>query len=154
VFQFGNFDYLTDYEVALVIHEKTPADPSKGYVPCYHYDIALHGSTQIIGALRFRVGTTDQLFYPGHIGYEIEEDYRGNHYAEKACRLLRPVALFHGLKALTITCRPDNTPSRRTIERLGGVLLGTFQISPIHPMYSEYLAAGHKPITLRYEWTL
>ena len=49
--------------------------------------------------------------------------YRGHHYAEKACRLLFTLAKKHGLGYVIITCRPDNIPSRRTCERLGGELL-------------------------------
>lgn len=59
----------------------------------------------------------------GNIGYEIDEPCRGHHYAGKACRLLFELAKRHGMEYLIITCNPDNRPSRKTCEWLGGELL-------------------------------
>ncbi len=36
----------------------------------------------------FRIGYSEGLFFGGHIGYTIDEKYRGNHYSAKACKLL------------------------------------------------------------------
>ena len=52
----------------------------------------------------------------------MEEPYRGNHYAGKACRLLFHLAKRHGMDYLVITCNPDNYPSRKTCEYAGGIL--------------------------------
>ena len=52
----------------------------------------------------------------------MEEPYRGNHYAGKACRLLFHLARRHGMDYLVITCNPDNFPSRKTCEYAGGIL--------------------------------
>lgn len=147
---------LTDGEIDLVAREREPANPEKGYVPQYHFWITLRGSPARIGALRFRVGTAEQLFFPGHLGYEVDLPHQGKHFAEKACHLVAPLVQAHGLRTVVLTCRPDNGASRRTIERLGGRLLGQFEVPPNHEMYPKYAkdgGTGGAPI-LRFEWTL
>lgn len=77
----------------------------------------------MIGACELRIGHNDNLYYGGNIGYGIEEEYRGHHYAGKACLLLFELARKHDLKYLIITCNPDNYASRKTCEYAGGELL-------------------------------
>jgi predicted acetyltransferase len=60
---------------------------------------------------------------------------RGHHYAERACRLLLPLARRHGIQPLWITCNPDNFPSRRTCERLGAKLVEIVAVPPRDPLY-------------------
>ena len=54
-----------------------------------------------------------------------QKEYRGNDYAGKACRLVFEIAKRHGMPFVMISCRADNLPSRRTLEKLGGTLLET-----------------------------
>ncbi|HEY8364570.1 MAG TPA: hypothetical protein VIK84_03275 [Haloplasmataceae bacterium] len=44
MFEFHDFNYLTDGEIDLIIDEKVPANDKKGYVPAYKYFITLHNS--------------------------------------------------------------------------------------------------------------
>ena len=121
-FAFLPADGLTDGEIVLRLRETKDADPARGRVPAYLFDICLPNGTKV-GACDLRVGHTQGLYYGGNIGYGIFPDYRGRHYAEKACRLLFELAKRHELGWLIITCSPDNPASRRTCERLGGELL-------------------------------
>ncbi|MBQ1404088.1 MAG: hypothetical protein IIY85_02240, partial [Lachnospiraceae bacterium] len=41
----------------------------------------------------------------------LDEPFRGNHYAEKACRLLFELARRHEMDYLIISCQPTNLPS-------------------------------------------
>lgn len=112
---------LVDGELRLELHLATPGDGC-GNVPIYHFKMMV-GSTEA-GRIEFRAQTDRQIeLYVGHIGYNVYPAYRGHHYAERACRLLLPLARLHGHKQLWITCNPDNHPSRRTCERLGAVLV-------------------------------
>ncbi|MBE6149130.1 MAG: GNAT family N-acetyltransferase [Firmicutes bacterium] len=55
----------------------------------------------------------------GNIEYEIFEEYRGNNYSQKACKLLTFVALHYNVKELSITASPKNIASNKTIQNLG-----------------------------------
>ena len=137
-FKFNDYQPLTDGEIEVVVREKRPAYPAKGYVPVYEFDIRLSGRLNPIGRVSLRVGNTrDLVMYAGHIGYGINEEYRGHHYAAKACNLIKYVAIDHGLKTLWITCNPDNYPSRRTCEILGCELVEIVDLPEDTDMYQE-----------------
>ncbi|WBW96966.1 GNAT family N-acetyltransferase [Oceanirhabdus sp. W0125-5] len=149
MFEFKDMDYITDGEIALRIDEKLPENPEKKYVPAYRYKITLNDSVEPIGEIDIRIGDNEGIFYGGHIGYMIEEDYRGNAYASKACRLIGKVAMAHGMEKVTITCNPDNYPSRRTCEKLGAELIEIVDLPEDNEMYQ----AGEKQ-KCRYLWTI
>jgi tagatose 1,6-diphosphate aldolase len=115
-----------------------PADSNKGWVPAYHFWMRNLSSTSghCAGGIGLRIGNSDDiLLYYGHIGYHVFPHHRGHHFAERACRLLLPIARHHGLHTLWITCNPDNHASRRTCERLGMQLIDTVNVPPRNPLY-------------------
>lgn len=123
VMVFLDTDFLESNEIKLLLEKTTEADPVKNYVPAYHFLICDRQGT-VMGHCALRIGYNDSLYYVGHIGYSIYEEYRGNHYAAKACKLLFLLAKKHGMSYLYITCNPDNLPSRRICEYLRGEFLG------------------------------
>ena len=123
VMVFLDTDFLESNEIKLLLEKTTEADPVKDYVPAYHFLICDRQGT-VMGHCALRIGYNDSLYYVGHIGYSIYEEYRGNHYAAKACKLLFLLAKKHGMSYLYITCNPDNLPSRRICEYLQGEFLG------------------------------
>ena len=127
---------LKDGEIALSLNHTAPGDLDRDWVPAYHFDIC-NGAGQKMGQCDLRVGYNDKLYYGGHIGYRVHEPYRGHHYAEKACRLLFQLAKRHDMPYLIITCNPDNIPSRRTCERLGGELLEIAELPEDNDMRRE-----------------
>ncbi len=116
---FDNFDFLTDGEINLKISGKYSGD--KDMLPFYYYDIFL--DDRFIGRISMRIGSNFNSYYNGNIGYEIEEKFRGNKYAFKACKLILPIAKAHGMNEIILTCDEDNIPSYKTIEKLGGELV-------------------------------
>lgn len=124
-----------------------PADVSKNRVPAYHFWMLLrHGPAgplstpplRIAGGLNLRIGTTPAIeMYYGHFGYHVYPAARGHHYAERSCRLLLPLARAHGMRELWITTNPDNQPSRRTCERLGGQLVNIVKIPEGDPLHAR-----------------
>jgi tagatose 1,6-diphosphate aldolase len=129
---------------------KQPADVSRGWVPAYHFWLrvatpitATVGGEpsvpiSIAGGLGLRIGNNKEIeLYSGNIGYHVYPPARGHHYAERACRLVMPLARRHGLTHLWITTNPDNVPSRRTCERLGAQLIDTVTIPKDHPFRSR-----------------
>jgi tagatose 1,6-diphosphate aldolase len=118
------------------------ADPAKGHVPCYHFWMRLRPESRpavsIAGTVSLRVGDSPDLkIYFGQVGYNVFPPARGHHYAERACRLLFGLARHHGLRPLWITTDPENVPSRRTCERLGGNLLEIVEVPPNHLLYAR-----------------
>ena len=149
-FKFNDYEVLTDGEIEVVVRAKQPADRLKGYVPAYEFDIRLTGKVGSIGSVSLRIGNTEHLvMYAGHIGYGINEEYRSNRYAAKACNLIKRVAIDHGLKTLWITCNPDNYPSRRTCEILGCEFVEIVDLPADTDMYQQ----GDKR-KCRYRWDL
>ena len=49
--------------------------------------------------VRFRAENVfDVETYAGNLGYNIDPPFRGKHLAERACRLLFPLAVAHGFE--------------------------------------------------------
>lgn len=121
-FQFLDPGPLVDDELELVLVETTPGDPIIDRLPYYTFDMRV--GEKKAGYIKLRVGYTHGIVtYGGHIGYAVEPEFRGRHYAERASRLMLPLARAHGMDTIWITCDPDNAASRRTIERLGATLI-------------------------------
>ena len=119
---FINTDFLKSDEITLVLEKTVDGNDEKGWVPAYHFAICNDRGTKM-GVCDLRIGHNDNLYYGGNIGYSVAEEYRGHHYAGKACLLLFELARKHDLKYLIITCNPDNYASRKTCEYAGGELL-------------------------------
>jgi len=114
-----------------------PGESHRDNIPSYHFWMKVKGGPlTIAGGIGLRIGNTANLRnYVGHLGYNVYPAARGRHLAERACRLLFPLAKKHGMKTLWITANPDNLASRRTCERLGGVLAGTVKLPTDHELY-------------------
>jgi predicted acetyltransferase len=136
-FQFRDPGLLRDRELSALLAAHNPADPTKGWVPSYDFDLRLEGFGETVGTIILRVGNTAAIeLYGGHVAYSIDPKYRGRHYAERGVRLVLPLAQQHGLSTIWITCNPDNWPSRRTCERLGAELVEIVPLPPDNDMYS------------------
>lgn len=119
---FINTDFLISNEIRLSLEKTVDGDAEKEWVPAYHFAVCNNDGTKV-GVCDLRIGHNDKLYYGGNIGYTVYEEYRGNHYAGKACLLLFELARKHSLQYLIITCDPDNYASRNTCEYAGGELL-------------------------------
>lgn len=144
-FEFIYPDIMIDAELELKLKETCPYKPEKGYVPEYRFSMVNTKTGAVMGNICLRVGLTKKLKeFGGHIGYEVEEKYRGNKYAARSCRLLIPLLQKLGINPVVITCAPENLPSAKTIESLGAVLIATktvetepdvFRLTSIYYLY-------------------
>jgi predicted acetyltransferase len=117
-------------------------DSSRDIVPAYHFWMRIDPKTnpalEIAGVIGFRIASTESiLLYFGHLGYHVYPAARGHHYAERACRLLLPLARAHGFRSLWITCNPENLASRRTCERLGGRYIDCVTLPEDNVLYRQ-----------------
>ena len=150
-FEFFNYEPLTDGEIEVVVkNREIPPENDRGYVPAYEFTVRLPENQTPIGRINLRIGNTEHVVkYGGHIGYGIQEEYRGHHYAAKACHLVKRVALDHGFDTLWITCNPDNQPSRRTCEILGCEFVEIIDLPENNDMHRR----GERRVC-RYRWDI
>jgi len=145
-FAFINPGDLADDDVCLRL-DATEIDASgEEPLPTYRFKMENSKTGEHMGFINLRIGFgSNTTLYRGHIGYGVDEPLRGHGYAERACRLVLPFALQHGLNPVWITCNPDNIASRRTCERLGAELVETITV----PEGTEAYRAGAR-IKCRY----
>jgi predicted acetyltransferase len=133
-FEFCEIALPSQDDFKLVLAECQPAESNAWRVPAYLFHLR-SCSDQYMGAIRLRVGWNEDIIkYAGQVGYNVEPAFRGRRYAERACRLLLPLARRHGLDQLWITCQPDNLASRRTLERLGAEYAGMLDVPCGYPL--------------------
>lgn len=130
---------LISDDVVLIRKSIMPEDPQRRWIYTEIYTICLSEKGMLgyrkAGLCDLRFGYNTLLYYGGNIGYRVNKKYRGHHLAQKACRLLFEEARKAGMPYLIITCNPDNLPSRRTCEHLGGKLLETVDLPEDNDMY-------------------
>ena len=132
--EFLDTGFLENDEIKLTLERTAGADEENGYLPCYYFAICDKNGRKM-GTCDLRVGHNENTLYGGNLGYEVEEPYRGRHYAGKACLLLFELAKKHQMGYVTITCSPENTASRKTCEYAGGVFQGIFPLPEWNEMY-------------------
>ncbi len=149
-FAFGPFERLMGEAVVLQLVDRRGAQPARGFLPAYVFDILSAEGSARVGSLNLRVGDTEFVRrFAGHIGYEVEPPHRGHRFAARACAAVAPVARWHGMKTLWLTVEPDNQASRRTCEILGCHLVETVDLPPNCDMYR-----GGERRKCRYRWDL
>lgn len=139
----------TDGVIDLIPIHFTPPDPSMGFGREQIWRITLHNQKSEIGQISYRNGESRCIYYFGHIGYHIDEPFRGHHYARRACILLEHEIRISGKCSVVITCDPDNEPSRRTCIGLGCLFEGITDVpEDIRRKYEI------SPVKCRYIWVL
>lgn len=97
----------------LVLLEDIRENLPQGFSPYQIYGIYVDNKE--VGRLTLREGSDEERYFDGHIGYTIDEEYRGHGYSYEACCLLKKMV---DKDHLLITCDPQNIASRKIIEKL------------------------------------
>jgi predicted acetyltransferase len=138
MFKFQDPGTLIDDDMQLILVRKYPGDHTIDHAPAYKFRMTPVGRDQEMGRIELRIGNSEHIRkYAGHIGYGVRPEYRGHHYAARACRLLLPLARSHGMKTLWITCNPDNIASRKTCQLAGARLVEIVNLPVDSPMYRQ-----------------
>lgn len=141
---------MSDGEIELRLAKDVAADPTRNWLRTLHYDIVVVDTEVVVGRIEMRIGYTyDVEHYGGHLGYYIKPEARGNHFAARACKLLKAVAREFGMDALWITCSPENDASRKTCELIGARLIEIVNL----PADNDQYLKGHRQ-KCRYQWVL
>ena len=80
-------------DVRLMLHHTCDSDPSRNHLPVYYFRIC-GADGRTVGWCDFRIGHSDYTYYAGNIGYQVEEAFRGHHYAGKAIIILLELAIL------------------------------------------------------------
>ena len=126
----------TDGEIHLRLKDTRDACPEREELPARYFDICLEDGTRV-GNCELRIGRNGRTAVSGNIGFGVYPAWRGHHFAARAVRLLLGLAAEAGMQEVLITCDPGNRASARSCELAGGVLMGTAEIPPEHPLYRE-----------------
>lgn len=92
-------------------------------IPYYWYEIIPKAVNKPVGKISIRLGNNYHSYYNGHIGYEVDEEYRGHGFSYQASKMVLHVAKEYGMEFLYLVCDEDNAASYKTIEKLGARLL-------------------------------
>lgn len=115
--------YIADPKLELALEATLLPDPENGFfLPAYKFTMKRIVDGSRVGEIGLKIGNPPE--HLGHIWYRVFPEHRGNRYAARACKLLVPVANRNGIDPLWITCREENTASRRTCEIAGATLVG------------------------------
>ena len=110
---------FADEELELVLSREDVSDPEYGIDDGYTFNMFRKGTRDYVGYVSLRLGESPGLYYLGHIGYRVEEKYRGHGYAARGCRLMLPLMRRLRLESVVITNNVENAASRKTCENLG-----------------------------------
>ena len=119
--------------VSLRLTGEAPGTPDGTRMRTVYYDILAYGAR--VGVCELRPETTWTTRLNGQAAYTVYPLCRGHRYAAKALRLLCCEARKLGLDSLTVTCRPENAASRRTLELAGAVLEAVEPVPAGHPLH-------------------
>lgn len=99
---------------------KRPRRLEPGTAGRFEWLVYVHGTRRAVGWVSLRV--TERDARSGEIGYSIVREFRGRGIATEAVRALLPQAFAAaGLERVRAYCLPENTASRRLLERVGFV---------------------------------
>ena len=112
-------EFISGNKVDLSLNRVVEKDVKNNIMPSQRYDILLHDTKIIVGRCDARIGYSEDLYYGGHTGFYVKEEYRGNGYAVEAVELLKIVFKENKMKWIYITNNPDNTSSIRVCQKLG-----------------------------------
>lgn len=132
------FPAFCDENIMLFLSNEIVENSEIGVTDGFTFHIYERKPRRKVGYISLRLGESPALYYLGHIGYRIDEPYRGHGYAARACKMILPLMQELHLKSICITANPDNIPSRKTCERIGCELESIVAI----PQKFRYVCSG------------
>ena len=111
------------FEEWVRFEERLRARYKEGYVPSEVFLGVRKRDDRLVGIIDYRHPLSGFLLrYGGNIGYSVRPSERRKGYASEMLRLMLDICRDYGEKRVLLTCDTDNTASRKTILKNGGVL--------------------------------
>ena len=111
------------FEEWIRFEERLRVKYKEGYVPSEVFLAVRQTDDLLVGIIDYRHPLTDFLMnFGGNIGYSVRPSERRKGYASEMLRLILDICHSYGEKRVLLTCDSDNTASRKTILKSGGVL--------------------------------
>ena len=115
-------------------------------VPEYRFAIHRRSDGLRVGRIHIRATNDESIEHSiGHCGYAVDEEHRRNGYATRAIRLIIGIARCWNVLPLWVLIEPENTASRRAVERAGLSLVDVVNSS------TDLVALGIGPRVCRYK---
>lgn len=100
-------------------------------VPAYYFRMIHKQTGAELGEINLRCSSIPHIErYAGHIGFVVHEPHRGHRYASRSVALLITVAKQLKFESIWITCDPENTASRRSLESAGAQFVEIVDVPP------------------------
>jgi len=128
---------LSAYHLSLNCADYYKGDEKKKHVPAYIFDITGTNSETVFGDISLRLGFNDDIYFGGHIGYNVNEGFRNMGVATVACNIILKLVGMHGFKKVFITNNYTNKASRRVCEKIGAKLIRIARLPAWHDLYTE-----------------